>query len=210
MCGYHVCCHVLLLFFITFSSSVSFMHSQASLLFLPLCPVLHLLLLLLCPVLLCSRAAPSPSSSLHSLTCLGTAVTKSLRKRRILHRFSLGPGTPLQRVCVCVCVFVWVCVCAHASLPFSLHCRLTTNGGLQTLQCWRFAEESRLSVTHITLLPRPWFDHPGFYLVCTLSVSPECSTNELTGLNLFNLRCDLFPCQEMDKYTLWKTCTHWA
>ena len=111
MCGYHVCCHVLLLFFITFSSSVSFMHSQASLLFLPLCPVLHLLLLLLlCPVLLCSRAAPSPSSSLHSLTCLGTAVTKSLRKRRILHRFSLGPGTPLQRVCVCVCVFLCECV----------------------------------------------------------------------------------------------------
>ena len=65
-----------------------------------------------------------------------------------------------------VCVFV--CVCAHASLPFSLRCWLTTNGGL--LQCWRLAEESRLSVTHTTLLMRPWFDHPGFYRVPTPSV----------------------------------------
>lgn len=48
--------------------------------------------------------APCRCCSLPSLMCLRTAAMKSLRRRRILHGFSLGPGTPLHGVCVCVCL----------------------------------------------------------------------------------------------------------
>lgn len=51
--------------------------------------------------------APCRSCSMPSLTCLRAAVMKILRRRKILHGFSLGPGTPLAR-CWCVCGCVWV------------------------------------------------------------------------------------------------------
>lgn len=77
----------------------------------------------LCLVML----APCRSSSMPSLTCLGAAVMKTLRRRRrrrILHGFNLGPGTPLHGVGVCVCVRLLSNVTAACS---SGPGRLTTN-----------------------------------------------------------------------------------
>lgn len=53
--------------------------------------------------------APCRSCSMPSLTCLRTAVMKILRRRRILHGFSLGPGTPLHGVCLFVCACSVMC-----------------------------------------------------------------------------------------------------
>lgn len=37
---------------------------------------------------------------------------KNLRKKRILHVFSLGPGTQLHDVCICVCLLsYWPTAC---------------------------------------------------------------------------------------------------
>lgn len=53
----------------------------------------------------CVMLVPCPSC-LPSLTCLRTAAMKSLRRRRILRGFSLGPGTSLHgvRVFACACL----------------------------------------------------------------------------------------------------------
>lgn len=68
--------------------------------------------------------APCRSCSLPYLTCLRTAVMTTLRRRRILHGFSLGPGTPLHGVCNCVCACSVMGPTACSSGPR----RLTTNG----------------------------------------------------------------------------------
>lgn len=58
--------------------------------------------------------APCRSCSMPCLTCLRAAVTKILKRRRILHGFSLGPGT---HWCT-----VWVCSrCVSLRLLNSLH-----------------------------------------------------------------------------------------
>lgn len=56
---------------------------------------------------------------------------KILRRRRIFHGFSLGPGTPLHSVCVCLCVLAHLCV--HCMLQWAqeacgLECAHTHQG----------------------------------------------------------------------------------
>lgn len=82
----------------------------------------------LCLVML----APCRSSSMPSLTCLRAAVMKTLRRRRrILHGFSLGPGTPLHGVGVCA----FVCAC---SVTCRLHVPVVPGGlPLTAHQCTR-------------------------------------------------------------------------
>lgn len=53
--------------------------------------------------------APSRSCSMPCLTCLRVAVMKILKRRRILHGFSLGPGTHWKHG---VGVYVFVCACS--------------------------------------------------------------------------------------------------
>lgn len=79
---FHICLHVfsLLFYFYVLAQHALFFHSF---------PRSHLFLVML---------APCPSCSLPYLTCHRTAVMKILRRRRILHGFSLGPGTPLHGV----------------------------------------------------------------------------------------------------------------
>lgn len=62
--------------------------------------------------------APCHSCSMPCLTCLRAAVTKIQKRRRILHGFSLGPGTQWCTVWVCMCLSVLVVLWA---LPLTVH-----------------------------------------------------------------------------------------
>lgn len=99
------CLHTILLFFSFFQS-------------LPHSSCLYLVML-----------APCRSCSMPSLTCLRTAVMKILRRRRILHGFSLGPGTPLHGVCVCVCLLSYVSTaCSSGPRRLITNCAQTHQG----------------------------------------------------------------------------------
>lgn len=97
--------------------------------------------------------APCHSCSMPCLTCLRAAVTKIRKRRRILHGFSLGPGTHWCTVWVCMCLSVLAqsAACSSGSVSlttnraqthlnlgtFQLHTVHLLNGGLAiTSHCW--------------------------------------------------------------------------
>lgn len=76
------------------------------------------------PVFFPILIAPCRSCSMPCLTCLRVAVMKILKRRRILHGFSLGPGTHWGTVWVCMCLFALAQSAAWSSGSVSL----STNG----------------------------------------------------------------------------------
>lgn len=79
--------------------------------------------------------APCHSCSMPCLTCLRAAVTKSRKRRRILHGFSLGPGTHWCTVWVCLCLSVLAqsAACSSGSVSLTTN-RAQAHLNLGTLQ----------------------------------------------------------------------------
>lgn len=79
--------------------------------------------------------APCHSCSMPCLTCLRAAVTKIRKRRRILHGFSLGPGTHWCTVWVCMCLSVLAqsAACSSGSVSLTTN-RAQTHLNLGTLQ----------------------------------------------------------------------------
>lgn len=79
--------------------------------------------------------APCHSCSMPCLTCLRAAVTKIRKRRRILHGFSLGPGTHWCTVWVCMCLSVLTqsAACSSGSVSLTTN-RAQTHLNLGALQ----------------------------------------------------------------------------